>query len=448
MKPDILVQAAAVLICISESPAFALTLGEAVERAIHNDPTYLSAQADLDVSRERYVEALASLRPQISASASTSYNRRDYVQFSTIANTSFLENFNSNSVQLNLTQPLWHHADKIAVTQADLAVSQAGFQLMAANQDLLMRLAQSWFDIMQARDALLENDAKVQSMKQQWEQARRSHEVGVIAADELEDANSANAEAMARRAEAQSLLAIKQAELEQIIGVAEIVPPILSEKYALPDLGDLAEPWLALAESRNPTLLAAQRDLESARQEVRKQRAAHEPTLDLVASHGRNAQGYGLSGGQSGFSSWLDTVGMQFNMPLYAGGANAARVRIAIALQNKAEQDWETALRGLRKGVKQIWFFLQAKRAQLASAQQAVYSTIFALRGAESARSRGIKADADVLLAQQKNISAECNWRKVRYEAVLYNLKLKAIAGTLSGTDLSELDKEFDVAPR
>ena len=93
MKRYILVQAAAVLICISESPAFALTLGEAVERAIHNDPTYLSAQADLDVSRERYDEALASLRPQISASASTSYNRRDYVQFSAIADDPFSGKF-------------------------------------------------------------------------------------------------------------------------------------------------------------------------------------------------------------------------------------------------------------------------------------------------------------------------------------------------------------------
>lgn len=448
MNRSILVQAAGLLIGISGYPAFALTLGEAVERARHNDPTYLSAQADLDVSRERYDEALASLRPQISASASTGYNRRDYVQFSTIANTSFLEKYNSNSAQLNLTQPLWHHADKIAVTQADLAVAQSGYQLMAASQDLLMRLAQAWFDIMQARDALLKNDARVRTMKQQWEQAGRSHELGVISAIELEEAHSTKDQALAEREEAQSVFAIKQAELEQIIGMAEWNPPVLADKFALPDWGELPEPWLALAEGRNPTLLAAQRQLEAARAEVRKQRAEHEPTLDLVASHGRNAQGSGLSGGQSGFYYWLDTVSLQLNVPLYAGGANAARVREAIALQNKAELEWETALRSVRKGVKQTWFFLQAKRAQLASAQQAVNATVFALRGAESAQSRGMKADADVLRAQQKNIAAQCDWRKARYEAILNYLKLKAITGTLSGTDLSALDEEFDVVPR
>lgn len=133
--------------------AHALTLKEAVELAIVNDPTFLAAQANLNVSRERAAQAVAGLLPQLSVSANTTANRRRYAPHINPPPVNIpLERFNSNAAEIKLTQPLWRHGSMIAMTQADLAVNQADFQLSAAVQDMLVRLAQAWFDTMQARD--------------------------------------------------------------------------------------------------------------------------------------------------------------------------------------------------------------------------------------------------------------------------------------------------------
>jgi outer membrane protein len=188
------------------------------------------------------------------------------------------------------------------------------------------------------------------------------------------------------------------------------------------------------------------RGLDAANEEIRKQRAGHEPTLDLVASYGNSAQGAGIvGGGQLGFDTRLSTVGLQLNMPLYAGGGQSAKVREAYALRDKATQELEAARRSARLNTKQSWFTWRASQVRETSAKQAVQSARLALNGAQSARERGVKADADVLQAQQQYATAQRDWRKARYDAIISQLKLKAACGQLSGDDLAVLDKVLDV---
>ncbi|TAN73176.1 MAG: type I secretion protein TolC [Gallionella sp.] len=439
----------ALLMLAMSASARALTLKEAVELAMRNDPAFLAAQANLNASRERAGQAVAGLLPQLAASANATVNRRRYTLHTNPSPTDMpAERYNSNSAQLNLTQPLWRHGSMIAVAQADLAVSQADFQLSAAAQDMLVRLAQAWFDVMQARDEVMSAEAQAQTAQRQMELSQRGHGKGVLSLTELEGARAKYGQAIAERAAAQSELEIKLATLEQIIGTAEHTPPILSDQFAPPPPGsNTPDPWLAQAEAGNPTLLAAQRALDAASEEVRKQQAGHEPTLDLVASYGKSVQEAGISSGQPGFDSRQSTVGLQFNMPLYAGGGQNAKVREALALRDRAAQELEGARRKARFAAKQAWLAWRTGQARETSARQAVHSAKLALSGAQSARARGVKTDLDVLQAQQQNAAALRDWRKARYDAITNRLKLKAACGQLSGDDLSELDEALDAAP-
>lgn len=299
---------------------------------------------------------------------------------------------------------------------------------------------------MQARDGVTFNDANVLAMQRQWEQIRRENELGVAPVTDLEDARVKYDQALADQAMAESEQGIKLAALEQIVGPL-VLPalPVLPEQFTLPGLhDDNLEQWLRQAETSSPLILAAQRALDAADEEVRKQRAGHEPTVDLVASYGKFVQGAGLSGGQNGFESQLNTVGVQLNAPLYAGGGQSAKVREAGAMKEKAKHELESALRNVRSTIKQAWFTWQAGRVRQQSALQGLKRAAFAIKAAESERDRGVKIELDVLQARQQSEGALRNLQKARYDMVVSYLKLKAATGQLIGNDLAELDKGFE----
>jgi len=435
----------AFILMLLSIPVCALTLKEAVDLAYSNDPNFLAAQANLNVSRERATQALAGLLPKLTASANTNVNRRNYDLHSTTpVIASPTESFNSNSAQLSLTQPLWKQSGVIAFTQANLSADQSSYQLTAAAQELFLRLAQAWFDVMQARDGLLPTNAQVRVTHQQVEISEHGHDKGVLALTELEDSRAKYEQALADHAAAQSELEIKLASLEQIIGPIEFVPPLMTDEVIAQKFADHSlEEWLLQAETGNPNILAAQRALEAANEEIRKQRAEHEPTLDFIASYTSSAQGAGISGGQLGFNSRQSAIGMQFNMPLYAGGGQSAKVREALALKDKAMQELEIARRNSRLAAKQAWFSWRVSRVREISGLKTIQSTALALKGEQSARIRGVKSEHDVFLAEQQNATAVRDWRKARYDSILSQLKLKTACGQLSRDDLLALDQIF-----
>lgn len=419
-------------------------MGEAVERALRNDPVYLGAAAELGVSQARSSQAFSALMPQLSASVNASRNRRDYSQNTAggIPN-NVLENYNSDSAQLNFTQPLWHLDNYFAMREADSVVAQSDQLLLSAGQDVLVRLAQAWFDIMQAHDEILLAESKAKLARYQLDQAIREQAKGVMSLTDSELARGKHEVAIAEQSAAEAQLNIKLAALEQIIGPAVItLPPELPENPVMPmHKGESFEHWGKLAEEHNPAILAARYALNAANEEVRKRYAGHEPTLDIVASYGKSAQGAGITGGQAGFSSKTNTVGVQFNVPLFSGGGQVAKVREANALKEKAAQDLELAIRNARSSVKQDWFTWASSDSMQAAAGQNMKSTAFALKGAELGKARGIKSGLDVLQAQVQFDIAARDFRKAQYDAFMSYFKLLAVTGQLNGTELMRLDR-------
>ncbi len=429
---------------VAATPACAISLAEAIALARQSDPTYLSAQANLTASRERSSQARGALLPQITVSANTTANRRNYeTRDSEIPATD--DRYNSKSAQVNLTQPLWRRSNWIALAQSNVAVSQADFQLAAAEQDLLVRLTQAWFDAMLARDVVVFAGGQTAAARHQWEQTNYAVDVGLATAPALEEARTKYDQAMADEVAAETDQSIKSAALEQIIGPQPALDlPSLSDDYVIvdPRSGTL-EQWLSQAEATSPSILAASLALEAANEEIRKQRAGHEPTLDVVASYGKNGQGAGSFPGQNGYDIKQPSIGLQLNIPLFSGGTQNAKVGEAIALREKARQDLELARRNVRMAAKQAWFGWQAGAARKTASLQSVKFTTLALKVALTGQTNEVRSELDVLQARQQFYSALRDLQKARYDMISNHIKLKATAGRLVDTDLTKFDAWF-----
>ncbi len=425
---------------------YALTLSEAVQLARSGDPIFLSAQANLVVAQERANQAFANVLLQINASGNTNSNHRIYTTTGTTS-TTFNDRFNSNSAQVNLTQPLFRSANRAAIAQSDAAVAQAEYQFVAADQDLLMRLAQAWFEVLSARDQLTYTQGQVGAAKHEFEQSARAVDLGIAGPPVREEARFKYEQALAERAAAESDQAVKFAALELVIGpTAFPTLPALSDQYVPPTTKDDAlERWLRLAETSNPTILAGLSALSAAQSEIRKQYAGHEPTVDITGSFGRNAQGSGTFGGQGGFNSTSSAIGLQVNLPIYSGGGQSAKVREAIALRERARQDLESARRNARSQGTQAWHGAVASQSRLNAAQQAVHFSTLTLQAALSGSAIGIKKELDVLKGRQQLYGALRDLAKARYDVSLNLFRLKATVGQLSDEDITSLDRWLNV---
>lgn len=424
------------------STCHALTLTEALALARQSDPGYLTAQANVSVAQQRSKQAFAGMLPQVNASGNTNWNHRIYTT-DTSPSATYNEKFPSSAAQVNLTQALWRTANRIAIIQADAAVVQAQYQYAAADQDLLIRLAQAWFDVLLARDHLIYTQGQVAASKYEWEQNARLAELGIAGAPVREEARMKFDQASAERAAAESDQAVKFAALEQIIGTA-VFPslPTLSDQYTPKDLSAYTfDQWLVIAEAQNPGVLAAMSAVEVANEEIRKQKAGHEPTFDIISSYGKNAQGSGTYGGQSGYNSTSSSIGLQFNLPIYSGGAQNAKVKEAEAMRTKALQELETARRNARTQAKQAWHGWQASQSRLTAAKQAILYTTLNLQAASAGVAKGIKKELDILRARQQLHGAVSDFSRARYELILNHFRLKATVGQLLEDDLVSLDK-------
>ncbi|UUZ69413.1 TolC family outer membrane protein [Polaromonas sp. P2-4] len=426
------------------APAWSLTLTDALGLARRTDPQFLIAQANLAGAHERVGQAFGALWPQVSISANTTGNRRNY-QVLDSSQPPARDHYNSNGAQITVTQPLWRRANRIAIAQADATVLQAEYQFAAAEQDLLVRLAQAWFDVMLSRDVVVFNSGQVAASQNQWEQAKRGAEIGLTSGPALEEARTKYDQALAEHAGADIEQNIKLATLEQIIGpLAQLAPPALSDDHVAKDpRGTSLEQWLSQAETTSPAVLAATRALDAANEEIRKQRAGHEPTLDAVATYGRNSQAVGSFPGQSGSDVKQRTIALQLNIPIFSGGTQNAKVGEAIAMRDKAAQDLEAARRNVRLTAKQAWFTYQAGLVRKTAALQAMKFSSITLHAAIKGKTTGLKMELDVLQARQQLYSAWRDLQKARYDMITSYLKLQSTVGKLADADLAAFDAWF-----
>lgn len=420
--------------------ASAQTFREAVELARTTEPVFLATKATTAAAQERTKQAAAGLLPLVNATASTNTNRRDYHQ----VGDSFIDTYNSNSAEFRLTQPLWRRANVFALRQAETAASQAEYQLVAAEQELLSKLVTSWFDAMSARDSMTFTARQASATRQQWEILRRGVELGTASAPATEEARAKHEQALAESVSAEMEFHVRAAALEQIIGpVRAFTPPHLRNASTIRGLGGhTLDEWLERVEV-SPQVRAAHHALSAADEEIRKQRASYEPTIDLVGSYGRSAQQVGNFPGQPPYDIKTGTIGLQLTVPIFTGGGTQAKVSEALALREKASQELSAAQRASRLAAKQAWYGWLAANSRHPAALQAVRSSQLAQRAATQGITSGVRTEVDRLQANLQLEGARRDFNKARYDLIVSFVRLKAVAGKLVDDDMLWLEFLF-----
>ena len=422
-------------------PLAAADLLQTFREARANDPVYASARAARDAGRESLPQGLALLLPTVSGSGFTQMNNLD-IDFRGVVPPSKREG-NSNGYSVSLTQPLFNWQSIMLYREAGFKVAQAEAVFGQAAQDLIVRVAQAYFDVLASQDSLAFIQAQKTAISEQLAQAKRNFEVGTATITDTHEAQARFDLSTSQEIAAQSDLEIKKSALQQIIGkLPDRLTPLRPSTELSPPTPNAMEQWVARAEDQNFTVRIQEAALEIATREIERSRAGHYPSLNMVGNYGKNSASISTVGTTSlGTDSTSRSVGLQLAIPLYAGGAVNSLVRQAIANQERARQDLETARRSAAQAARQAYLGVNSGMAQVGALEQALISSQSALDSNKLGYEVGVRINIDVLNAQQQLFSTKRDLSKARYDTLLAGLKLKAASGTLTEEDLEAVNR-------
>lgn len=403
------------------------------------DAQYAAARATWSAGQERLPQGLSGLLPSASISAFSQQNDRE-IQSRAAGSAAVNNQFNSNSVSLSVTQPLYRPQNFAAYGQAKTQVAQADAVFAQATQDLILRVAQAYFDVLLAEDTVVFAQAQLAAIARQLEQAKRNFEVGTATITDTHEAQSRYDITVSTEIAARNDLELKKRQLELIVGrVAPGLSP-LGPKFALRS-PEPAQPerWVAEAGDNNLQVRVSRASREFASQEVQRNRAGHRPTVDAFASYSDSGQGSGTQGGP-GFDSTSAVVGVQLAFPIYQGGLTSSRVREALANEDKARQDLENARRTAELTARQAFLGMTSGIAQVKALEAALVSSQSALDSTRLGQEVGVRTQVDVLNAQQQLSQTRRDLAQAKYTYILASLRLKAAAGQLTEQDLASVN--------
>jgi outer membrane protein len=433
--------AAASLMLAAAFPAAAQDLLQVYRDARGYDAQYAAARFALEAGREKLPQGRALILPTLNLTGSVVHNEFDFESGNTAVSPSFSRNTNVRTYTLTFTQPVFRLQNWIAYDQAGFQVKQAEAAFGQASQDLVVRVAQAYFDVLAAQNQLELVQAQRAATSEQLAQAKRNFEVGTATITDTHEAQARFDLIGAQEIAAQNDLDNKRRILQQFTGREYTgLKPLRTDVSLSPPNPNLMPSWVDLAEKQSYNVQSQEAGTEIAALEARRQRAAHLPTLDLVGTYGDTGQSGSLTSTIPS-DTRTTTIGLQFAVPLYAGGAIMSREREAAANYEKAKQDLENARRSAALAARQSFLAVANGIAQVRALEQALVSSQSALDSNKLGYEVGVRINIDVLNAQQQLFSTRRDLAAARYNTITSHLRLKAAAGNLKEEDLEEINR-------
>ena len=409
----------------------AADLIQVYQQALANDAQYASARAALAVGQERVPQGRALLLPTVGLSGSNGRANTEFVQAGSGSELNVASNTgHSNAYNLTLSQPLFRWSNWQQYQESKLAQAVTEAQFAQAQQDLITRVSQAYFDVLTAQDNLGATQAQKVATTEQLASARRNFEVGTQTITDTHEAQAAYDLVVAQEFASLNDVDLKRNALRTIIGQAPTaLAPLRTGVVLSKPEPAVMEPWVASAEQQNYAVVSAQLSLETATREIARNRAGHYPTLDLVANGGHTyVSGYGRTS--------TNAIGVQWNIPLFSGFAVTSKVRESIALEDKARNDLVSVRRTASQGVRQAFLGVNSGLAQVKALEAAEVSSKSSLESNKLGYQVGVRINIDVLNAQNQLFGTQKNLSKARYDTIMNGLLLKSAAGTLKESDL------------
>jgi outer membrane protein len=414
--------------------------------AVANDPTLASARATWMATQENVPQARANLLPSVTLAANAT-ETNFYEKLHTDPAVSVSQRFPQYQYTVTASQPLYRKQNVVALDQARQTLGQSDAVLSSAQQDLIVRVAQAYFDVLLARFTIELTVSQKAAVSENLAQAKRNFEVGTATITDTNDAQAKYDQIVAQEIAAHNDFDNKVAALRAIIGrQPKELRPFEAKYDPQPPTPNAPDVWIDAALHDNSQVRIAQSNYDIAVLEVDRQRAGHYPTLDLVASFN---QGYFGAGTQVTISSFVANdqrqgqIGVQLNVPLYLGGSIDSKVRQAVAGQEKARQDLEAARRAAELLAQTAFTGVTSGAAQINAFRQALVSAQVSYDSTKLGLEVGVRTNLDVLNQQQQVYQTRFNLAQAYYNFILSSLKLKQAVGTLSEVDVEEVNRNF-----
>lgn len=414
--------------------AFADDLADVYRKALTADPAYLAASAEHRAALEVKPQSRAGLLPELGLGGTVSRDRYD-------PRNSNPTTYATNKIySINLTQPVFHRERFIQLKQADSLIAQADARFTSAQQELILRVATAYFNVLGARDNLVFVQADKAALTRTLDQAQQRFEVGLAAITDKLKAQAAYDLAISDEISAEQQLADAREALREVTGTLPETLAILSAEIPLqgPEPAD-QDQWVSSAIEQNPLMLAAQAAAETAKQEIQVQSSGHFPSLDITADYSYRESNFGgltatpLERNDS-------SVGLQFSLPLYQGGLITSRTREQRSRYEQAVEQREQQYRATERQTRDTYRGVVSGISRVSALERAIESNQKAYEAAKSGFDVGTRDIVDVLDAQRELLRARRDYARSRYDYLLSTLSLKQAAGILSEDDLMQIN--------
>lgn len=428
-----------------------MDLVQAYELALDNDPQIREQEAQRNAIRENQTQARGALLPQLTLSASYDEQRSDGERFDVLDDGSlgfvdFDREQDTTTYSVNMRQTLfnWEQFRELDRARAQVAEAEAEFE--AELQDLAIRTAEAYFDLLEALDRLASAEASEESVERQRDRAQRRMEAGLVSMTDVQEAEAFYDQAVADRIAAQRTVNLRREQLREIVGVPvdEVVAPREDMELDRPEPAE-AEAWVTMAKENNLRIAAARFNQQAAEEEVRQARAEHYPTVELTANQRRSESDGGSVFDQQDLDS--RSVGIELSMPIFSGGQVASRTRQSNQQMLAAIEQLERQRRQVERESIDAFLGIDSERSRVEALTQAVRSNQTALDATRAGFEVGTRTTVDILEARESLFQAQTDLARARYDFILDNLRLQQSVGDLGMEDLERVNALLGAEP-
>ena len=416
-------------------PAQAQSLVALYESARAFDASYQSVKSLFDATLAKSEQARAGLLHTIAMSANASLSTID----NTLAKTK-QGFYDTQSATLSASKPLYRPANQITFNQSQRQIEVVEQQLLAAEQDLIVKVSTAYFDVLASQDSLTFVLAQKAAVSEQLASAKRNFEVGTATITDTREAQARFDLVIAQEIAGRNDLQVKKLALDQLVGKANTAPLAVRLPLTLPPVQpDDVAPWVQNSEEQHPGIQQSRLALDVAQMETRKAQAASKPTLDLTGNLNMTQNNESASS-TSSFRTTSASVGLSFSMPLFSGYSIENRLKETLSLEDKARTDLDAIKRTVAQGSRAAFYGLLSGQGQVKALEAAEASSQSALDANKLGYQVGVRINIDVLNSQSQLFDTKAKLAKARYDVLVGGLKLRQATGVLKADDIKPIN--------
>jgi len=430
-------------------PAPAQDLKEIYQQALRNDPAIREAEANMLATMEQYPQARANLLPQLTFGGRWQTSESDGVTSDTFnSDRNVTTETDQTSWSFDLQQALFNTDQWRRMRSASKTAARAGVDYEVARQDLIIRVADAYFNVLAAQDSLASERAALEAIGRQLEQAERRFEVGLIAITDVKESQAAFDDSTALEIAARRTLAASKEALREVTGEYPQALATPGEEFPLiPPEPAVEQDWVDVALQQNAELESAKIGVEISRENVAVARGNRLPIVTLDAQIGNFDSERDITDNIT--DTFLTTnkvdqdnkqVGVSVNLPIFTSGGISAAVQEQVYLHRASRENYEKVARNAERETRDAYLGVIAEIARVRALARSVESNQTALEATEAGYDVGTRTTVDVLAARDSLLKAQTQYARSKYDYLINVLKLKQAAGTLSAADVADVN--------